>query len=126
MARILLVDDNDEVRRAMGRVLSRLGHDVIPAADGRQALKALAGDPCDLVLTDINMPEMDGIELIMALREGWPKVPVIAVSGGGLVPKELLLANAEVLGVVSTLSKPVGFDELQEAVNGALRPHPGD
>lgn len=121
MAKILLVDDNEEVRRAMSRALERMGHDVVSAADGRKALKVLHSEPCDLVVTDINMPEMDGIELIMALRKGWPTVPIIAVSGGGLVPKELLLDNAEVLGVVSTLAKPVGFSELEDAVNEAIR-----
>lgn len=120
MARILLVDDNADVRTGMRRALVRLGHEVVAAADGREALRALEGDPCELVITDINMPEMDGIELILALSERWPKVPVIAISGGGLLPKELLLASAEVLGVVTTLPKPVGVSDLEAAVNRAL------
>jgi CheY-like chemotaxis protein len=120
VARILLVDDDEDVLRGMRRVLQRLGHEVVAAADGHQALRALEGDPCDLVITDINMPEMDGIELILALRERWPKVPIIAISGGGLMPKELLLASAEVLGAVTTLPKPVGVAELEAAVARAL------
>lgn len=120
MARILLVDDDADVRTGMRRVLVRLGHEVVAAADGREALRALEGDPCELVITDINMPEMDGIELILALNERWPRVPVIAISGGGLLPKELLLASAEVLGVVTSLPKPVGFTELEAAVHRAL------
>lgn len=114
------MDDNADVRTGMRRALVRLGHEVVAAADGREALRALEGDPCELVITDINMPEMDGIELILALSERWPGVPVIAISGGGLLPKELLLASAEVLGVVTTLPKPVGVSDLEAAVNRAL------
>jgi CheY-like chemotaxis protein len=120
MASILMVDDSEEVRRAMRRVLERLGHDVTTAGDGKEALAALAGGSCDLVVTDLNMPGMDGIELILAVKERWPEVPVIAVSGGGLMPKEILLANAEVLGAVTTLAKPLGILELEAAVNQAL------
>ena len=120
MARVLLVDDNADVRTGMRRALVRLGHEVVVAADGREALRAFEGDPCELVITDINMPEMDGIELILALSARWPKVPVIAISGGGLLPKELLLASAEVLGVVTTLPKPVGVSDLEAAVKRAL------
>ena len=120
MARILLVDDDEDVLRGMRRVLQRLGHEVVAAGDGRQALRALEGDPCEMVITDINMPGMDGIELILALRDRWPKVPIIAISGGGLMPKDLLLASAEILGAVTTLPKPVGVPELEAAVARAL------
>jgi CheY-like chemotaxis protein len=80
----------------------------------------MGSGPCDLVVTDLNMPGMDGIELILAANKRWPEVPVIAVSGGGLMPKELLLANAEMLGAVTTLTKPLGIPELEAAVNQAL------
>lgn len=120
MARILLVDDQEEVRRAMRRVLERLGHQVTEAGDGREALAAMAGEPPHLVITDINMPDMDGIELMMAVRHGRVGIPIIAVSGGGMLPKELLLENAAVLGAVTTLTKPVGMEELEGAVNHAL------
>ncbi|HSW27855.1 MAG TPA: response regulator [Longimicrobiales bacterium] len=120
MARILLVDDHDECRRALNRALQRMGHEVTQAADGRQAVAALDGTPHDLVVTDINMPGMDGIELILAVGRRWPGVPIIAVSGGGMLPKELLLDNAAVLGAVTTLPKPVDLGELHAAVDRAL------
>jgi CheY-like chemotaxis protein len=126
MATILLVEDHAEVRSAMHRVLQRIGHGVVEASDGGEALRFLQRQSFDLVITDINMPGMDGIELILALNERWPDLPVIAVSGGGLLPKELLLDNARGLGVVHTLSKPVEVSSLQAAVEEALgsRPHP--
>lgn len=120
MARVLLVDDNEEVRRAMTRALARMGHEVTPAPDGRAALMTLEGDPHDLVITDINMPEMDGIELIMKVAERWPSVPIIAMSGGGLMPRELLLENASMLGAGTTLTKPVDLQVLSAAVDRAL------
>lgn len=122
MARILLVDDDDDVRRAMSRTLERLGQEVTPARTGREALSSMEESAPDLLLTDINMPDMDGIELMMAVRKRWPGVPIIAVSGGGMLPKDLLLANASVLGAVATLQKPVELAALGEALASALGP----
>lgn len=120
MARIVLVDDHEEVRRALCRALERMGHEVATAADGKKALAALGAAPHDLVVTDLNMPDMDGIELILAIKDRWPGVPVIAVSGGGMMPKEVLLKNAEILGAVTTLAKPVDLGDLRAAVEAAL------
>lgn len=120
MARVLLVDDHGDVRRAMTRALQRLGHHVTGAEDGHAALRALEAQPHDLIITDINMPGMDGIELILAVAERWPALPIIAVSGGGLMPKELLLENASILGAGTTLTKPVDLGELEAAVDSAL------
>lgn len=126
MARILLVDDIEQVRRAMGRALERRGHEVETAGDGKRALAALGAAPHDLVVTDLNMPDMDGIELILAIKDRWPGVPVIAVSGGGMMPKEVLLKNAEILGAVTTLAKPVDLEDLYAAVDAALGRSPSD
>ena len=125
MATILLVEDEAGVRSAMRRGLQRLGHTVVEACDGGEALRSLEGQPVALVITDINMPGMDGIELILALTERCPGMPVIAISGGGLVPKESLLADARTLGVVTTLEKPVELATLQAAVARALATAPG-
>ncbi len=120
MAAILLVEDQAEVRSAVRRVLQRMGHAVFEACDGGEALRSLQGHAVDLVITDINMPGMDGIELILETTERWPDLPVIAISGGGLLPKESLLADARTLGVVTTLAKPVDVAMLQTAVADAL------
>lgn len=124
MARVLLVDDDDQVLRGLMRALEHMGHQVTAAADGSAALRALAELPHDLVVTDINMPGMDGIELIMAVSGQWPEMPVIAMSGGGRLPKELLLDTASVLGAVVTLAKPVDLHDLGDAVRRALGTDP--
>jgi len=120
MATILVIDDEAQVRTTMRRVLERYGHEVVEAADGRQALQAIVGTPCDLVITDINMPEMDGIEVIMALSERQPGLPIIAISGGGRLPKDLLLTSADMLGAVTTLAKPFEVPDMIAAVERAL------
>ncbi len=120
MARILVIDDDRNVREAVASYLSRLGHEVREAQDGRRGLKAIAEGDIDLVISDINMPEMDGIEVINALREAATGAPLIAMSGGGLYPKELLLDSAQMLGAVSTLPKPFQLEDLRRAVEAAL------
>lgn len=120
MAHILLIDDEPSVRAGVGRYLRMRGHEVTEAADGAAALRLAASRRPDLVITDINMPEMDGIEVIMAVSKGTPGLPVIAISGGGRMPKELLLQSAEVLGAMTTLQKPFDLEELDEAVTRAL------
>jgi DNA-binding NtrC family response regulator len=120
MARVLLIDDEAPVRSVLRRVPERHGHEVIDAATGRQALRSMPDDGCDLVITDINMPEMDGIEVIVHLAKARPGLPVIAISGGGLLPKELLLANADVPGAVTSLPKPFDMGQLVAAVDRGL------
>lgn len=120
MPSILIIDDERDVRATIRRVLERADYRVLEAGDGREALEVASSTPCDLVITDINMPEMDGIEVIMTLAEKTPGLPVIAISGGGKLPKELLLASADLLGAVTTLSKPFEISELLDAVRTAL------
>ena len=120
MASILLIDDEATLREVLRHALERDGHRVLEAANGKEALEVSRGVALDLVVTDIVMPEMDGIEVILALAERNPGLPVVAMSGGGLFPKELLLSNAHILGAVSTLAKPFEIDELAVAVRGAL------
>ena len=109
------------VRDSLVRLLSRYGHDVAEAADGRAGVAALAEFEADLVLTDINMPEMDGIEVINALLKERPGLPVVAISGGGRLDKGLLLGNALALGAVSSLSKPFEVEQVLAVIDEALR-----
>lgn len=106
MTRILVVDDDREFRRGLAKALCQHGYDVTEAGDGREAMVILRENPQDLVITDINMPEMDGIEILNELRVTKTSVPVIAISGGGRLPKAFLLGNASVLGAVETIEKP--------------------
>lgn len=124
MVRVLLVDDHDDVRVTLTRALKRLGHEVAQASNGAEALRALRDTPCDLVITDINMPEMDGIELVLAIRSERADLPVIAMSGGGMLAKELLLADADALGAVLTLEKPISVADLASAVDHAMAAPP--
>ncbi len=123
VAQILIIDDNIDLLKAMRAVFSRRGHEVRTATDGRAGITLLKTFPADLVITDINMPEMDGIEVIMGLQEGLPDLPVVAMSGGGMVDKSSLLEDADILGAVHTLAKPFEIDELIERVE-ALLPDP--
>ena len=121
MARILVIDDDAAVRAGLVRILERAGHLVEVAGNGLEALRIFDVEAADLIITDINMPEMDGIEIILESQRRWPGVPVIAISGGGRMPRELLLQNADVLGAVESLPKPFEIAEVLGAVERALR-----
>lgn len=122
MATILLIDDEPSVRSVLATLLRRYGHWVLDAEDGRAALRAASLARFDLVITDIYMPGMDGIEVITKLSEMRPDVPVIAISGGGRLPKEFLLEDADLLGAVASLPKPFDVSGFMEAVERALTP----
>ena len=120
MTRILVVDDDTRVLRSLERLLTGEGFEVATAATGALAMKEFEQSALDLVITDINMPEMDGIELILAMQDRQAGVPIIAISAGGLFPSELLLKNADMLGAVSTIPKPFDVETLLAAVVEAL------
>jgi len=121
MATVLIVDDDDQVRRVLVRTLESGGHETVAASNGREAL-ALAGQRSfDCVVTDILMPDIEGLETITRLREICPKVPIIAMSGGGRIDGQLCLELASSLGATSTLQKPIWRDDLLTAVEAALR-----
>jgi len=80
-------------------MLEREGFDIIVASNGKEGMKLFEKDPVDLVITDIIMPEKDGIEVILALRKDYPDVPIIAMSGGGIKPPDGYLKMAKLSGV---------------------------
>lgn len=122
MAIILVIEDDPGVRDLVSRVLTRAGHDVEIATDGREGIQILEDLVPDVIITDINMPGMDGIELITTFRQKRLQVPVIAISGGGLIAKDILLSNAAALGAFEVVSKPFGMGQLIGAVDRALQP----
>jgi len=124
MARVMVIEDDDAVRGLVIRMLERVGHEVVATPDGREALRMFGQEPTDLVITDINMPGMDGIEVISAFRAMRAGVPIIAISGGGLMPKELLLSSAAAMGAVEVVSKPFEISRLVGAVDRALQQQP--
>ena len=105
MARILVIDDDDLLRSMLVSVLRHAGHDVRETDNGSNALRLVQADPVDLVITDIVMPDTDGIETIMQLRRALPELPIIAMSGGATHSK-LYLKVAEKLGARRILGKP--------------------
>jgi CheY-like chemotaxis protein len=121
MASILIIDDEGPVREVLRRLLERMGHTVYEAAEGKTALRMYAGNPTDLVITDIYMPEMDGIEFLIRVRDAFPEARVIAVSGGSFLCKEEVLRDAAQLGAVGILQKPFSVEECLEVVQRALK-----
>lgn len=121
MATLLLVDDDAAFRSMLRRALQRRGHDVIEAAEGGAALRALSGATVDLVITDIIMPDMEGIETIRALRQTHPELKIIAISGGGRMKPEGYLEMAKAFGAFRVLSKPFDNEQLFAAIEAALQ-----
>lgn len=120
MANILVVDDEAPLRHLLLDVLGRAGHHVLQAPDGRAGLQAFAESRPDLVITDLIMPEMEGIELISAIKKIDPGVKIIAMSGGGRVNPDLYLTLAAKFGAAKVMSKPVGNKEMLAAVDEVL------
>ena len=120
MTHVLVADDDESIRKTLERGLSAHGYEVTTVENGVRALEILGSDAIDLVVTDINMPSMDGIELLIRLVEQRPGLKVIAISGGGLFPKEELLTDARLLGAVDVVEKPFDIDTLLRRIESAL------
>jgi two-component system, chemotaxis family, chemotaxis protein CheY len=116
MARILLIDDDDIVRKMLCRVLSHAGHIVIEACDGSEGLAKFSESEAELVITDLVMPEKEGLEVIMELRKLYPNLKIIAISGGGRFTAAENLRIARYLGAVTVLGKPFTNIALLDAV----------
>lgn len=116
MPRILVVDDDPQVRSLLGKILEREGYDVTTAADGQEAVTAYESDPYDLVITDLVMPEKEGIETFNELRSFDPDVKVVAISGGGRIGAQDYLAWARACGVSHTFAKPIDREKLLNVV----------
>jgi len=122
MARILVIDDEEDLRALVREALESDGHEVIPATDGAQGLALQRQHPADLVITDIFMPEADGIETIHELKKDFPRVKVIAMSGGGRGSSmlESVFTTASALGIDAFLRKPFDFRTLLQSVHQVL------
>lgn len=116
MERILLIDDDPAVLTAFRRILEREGYDVVAAADGKAAMQSVRDHHLDLVITDMLMPEQDGVEIILELRRDYPELKVIAISGGGCISSDYYLEVAEKLGVRTVFQKPLQREKLLAAI----------
>lgn len=120
MARILIIDDDESILNVLKRFLTSKGYIVDSAGNGRQGLRLLEAEPPDLVITDIMMPETDGLEVVMAIRDNHPGTPVIAISGGMRTVPMDFLPMVKKFGARKVFYKPVDMDELLEAVEEML------
>jgi CheY-like chemotaxis protein len=120
MARILLIDDDEPVRIMLRQMLEHFGHTVVEARNGKEGLALFQPATVDLVITDIVMPEKDGLEVVRALRRQHPPVKVIAISGAAGKRAADYLQMATFMGAATVLAKPLSVDVVMAAVNALL------
>ena len=118
MGTILIIDDEPAIRKTLAMGLERNGHSTLVAKNGRQAMEVMESQPVDLVITDIVMPEQEGLETIRRVREGYPDVIIFAMSGMGEI--SLYLKMARSLGALRTFAKPVSIELLREEIRQVL------
>jgi two-component system chemotaxis response regulator CheY len=116
MRSILVVDDEAEMLDILRQVLTSAGFRVVTATDGRVASSLLGQEKIDLVLTDLLMPEKDGTEVINELRKKHPGIPVVAMSGGGRMPRGEYLKIARLFGAHAILEKPFTNEQLLSTI----------
>jgi YesN/AraC family two-component response regulator len=130
MQRILIIDDERDVRDSVKCVLDLAGYEVLTADNATDALNQLGRTPMDLVITDIIMPKMNGVQAIESIRRAFPLVRIVAISGGGnfgvagyqptAIATNAYLKSAEEAGAHMVLTKPFEVDDLLEAVEKLL------
>jgi CheY-like chemotaxis protein len=122
MASIVLIDDDPALRSVMRKVLERAGHAVADAENGVKGIALVERVRPDLVITDLVMPEKEGIETILELRDGFPDLPIIAVSGADGGEVEGPLVDASLFGAAAVLAKPFSIAQFLEVVESVLPP----
>ena len=120
MARILIADDEELLRQTLRYALESEGHEVFEAGNGVQCLDVLKSQPVDLVVTDIVMPEKEGIELIKEIRRDFPEMRILAISAGAWGGKFDYLDTAAKMGAHAVLAKPFSATQIREAVRDCL------
>jgi len=120
MAKILVIEDDLQVRTLVARMLTGAGHTVVLARDGVDGLRVFDRESADLVLTDLLMPEKEGIETIKELRKRVAKLPIIAMSGGGKNFNMVYLQVAATLGADAVIEKPFRSADIVELVEQVL------
>ncbi|MBV9190371.1 MAG: response regulator [Betaproteobacteria bacterium] len=115
--RVLVVDDHADLRSSLKELLELLGYEVETARDGAAALALQDAKAVAIVITDIFMPGTEGMETIAKFKDRWPKVRVIAMSGGGEVAKKSYLQDALHIGADAILTKPFTLQTLRNALS---------
>lgn len=112
MFRILIIEDDDSFREILQDKLEQAGYEVTGAPDGKAGLRLYREAPSDVVITDIFMPEKEGLETISELKHSFPDVKIIAMSGGGMMGAHECLHMAKKLGACKALTKPFELREM--------------
>ncbi|MEG3640499.1 response regulator [Magnetococcus sp. PR-3] len=121
MATVLIIDDDMAVRELLRQILEDDGHEVFEASDGLEGVRSYQNRQTDIIITDMLMPEKDGVEVIMELRDFAPTARIIAISGGGRgLDAHFNLRVAEDFGAITTLAKPFTRNEVLGAVQNLL------
>lgn len=126
MARVVVIDDQEPIRRIVRTALERAGHQVLDAGDGELGLQLLEHHAVDVVLSDIFMPGMDGIQMLRQIRKQFPAVKVIVMSGGDSSGMLDLRRDAELLGAVKSLLKPFTTHEIVAVIDSVLERKPSE
>lgn len=116
MPTVLIIDDDQVFRSSLSRMLEKAGYEAMTASDGEEGIELYTQMGFDLVITDIIMPVMEGIETIIKLKSLNPDLRIIAMSGGGKVGADEYLNTARLLKVNAILKKPFSLKELQEVL----------
>jgi DNA-binding NtrC family response regulator len=116
MKRVLVVDDDADARQELSELLAGVGFDVNSARNGRDGLKQAASVRFDLVITDILMPDMEGLEFILSIKKAHPDVKIVAISGGGRFKNMSFLDIAKKFGADRAFEKPLPIKQLLQDV----------
>lgn len=119
MAKILVIDDEEQIRCLLQRIFQKYGHVVVTADNGAVGLRMMAQEPFDLVVTDIFMPEKEGMETIIEIKRDYPAVKILAMSGGNSQGCDYLPMTRP-LGADACLNKPFSNEDIVKLVNGLL------
>ena len=117
---VLVIDDDEQMRILLRQVMEWNGYAVSDAENGRKGMQKMREQPADLVITDLIMPEQEGLETISTLRKEFPMVKIVAISGGGRIGPEAYLPAARELGANLVFSKPFDVKEFVAAIRGLL------
>jgi two-component system cell cycle response regulator CpdR len=125
MAKIFVFDDEPSILLMLKKMLERAGHEVYLALNGREGIDLFEKHKPDLLITDIIMPEKEGLETILVLRRKCPELKIIAISGGGRIGPEGYLPSAKIFGADMVFQKPLVQKEFVRAVNSLLNENKG-
>ncbi len=120
MKKILIIDDEAFIRKMLGKMLAKNNYEVMDAPDGVQGMKRFKEQAPDLIITDLIMPEKEGLETIREIKKLDPKVKIIAMSGGGVVDPEMYLELARKFGAQYSFTKPIDNKALLSKVKQLL------